>query len=294
MKFKTLVTHDNCADGLATAMVALDANPDLQVVFAQYNQPSLDALPVTDGMVFCDIAPPRARVREFVDAGAWVLDHHKHARDIVAEFGGNGRFADEDVDIGVSGATLAYRHLWKPRAGIEVVSKFVYLVATRDTWQTQRPEWEAAQDLHTLLMGLPRAYWLTPSGIERAMSSEMLGLGKMFRAQRAEQVGALCTRGIIQEDHGWAVFPASPALMSDAAETLRGMGHAVALGWFQVAKEGAVHTVCSLRSDGSVDVGALCKRFGGGGHSKAAGCTLSVSDPLDAVGMLMNAAREPA
>jgi phosphoesterase RecJ-like protein len=38
--------------------------------------------------------------------------------------------------------------------------------------------------------------------------------------------------------------------------------------------EGPEETRVSLRSRGSVDVSALCARFGGGGHPRAAGCTV--------------------
>jgi phosphoesterase RecJ-like protein len=37
----------------------------------------------------------------------------------------------------------------------------------------------------------------------------------------------------------------------------------------------------SMRSKGEVDIGAVAKEFGGGGHRNAAGC--SVSGPIDAL-----------
>lgn len=39
----------------------------------------------------------------------------------------------------------------------------------------------------------------------------------------------------------------------------------------------------SLRSNGSYDVAALCRKFDGGGHAKAAGCTLIASDIAEAM-----------
>jgi len=35
----------------------------------------------------------------------------------------------------------------------------------------------------------------------------------------------------------------------------------------------------SMRSKGEIDIGAVAKQFGGGGHKNAAGCT--VSGPID-------------
>ena len=38
----------------------------------------------------------------------------------------------------------------------------------------------------------------------------------------------------------------------------------------------------SVRTDGSVDASAICRRLGGGGHRGAAGCTFEITD-FDAV-----------
>lgn len=111
---KTVVSHENCADGLASAMIIKDVLPDAKVLFFQYGSPDLAALPAEAGMIFCDFSPPANRAQEFVDAGAIVLDHHKTAKDVVALFGALGVYADEKADPGVSGAVLAYREVWLP------------------------------------------------------------------------------------------------------------------------------------------------------------------------------------
>lgn len=296
-----LITHDNCADGLASAMIVKDALPHVEVVFAQHGTPSLEALAPSSGLLFCDIAPPRERAGAFVEAGAIVLDHHKHARDVVELFGDRGVFADETAQPGWSGATLAYLAVWFPMASESSspsVREFARLVGIRDTWQTKSPSWELANDLHTALMGMPRAYWLRPGGIGRALSNDSLELGQIWRAQRAETVAKICSVGTVclidPAGRQWAAFADSHRHTSDVAEVMRGRGVAVTCGWFQQVEDGAVRTVLSLRSDGgradALDVGALCKAFGGGGHSRAAGCRVGVSDPLVAVRRVMEAA----
>jgi hypothetical protein len=297
-----LITHDNCADGLASAMLVRDALPHVEVVFAQYNTPSLEQLPATAGLLFCDITPPRARAGEFVEAGAIVLDHHTHARDIVELFGERGVFADESDHPGVSGALLAFEHVrgdavvhrrWDRRG---VAAEFARLVGIRDTWQRDSPDWDHANDLHAALMGLPQAYWLRTDGrgISNAMSVDSFELGKMWRAKRAATVAEICGTGSLglvdPTGREWAVFPDARGHTSDVAEAGRLFGIPVTCGWFQTVAYGALKTVLSLRSDGTLDVGALCKRFGGGGHSRAAGCTLDESDPLVAVRRVMGEA----
>lgn len=110
----TIVTHANCMDGLASAMILLDVLPSAKIVFCQYNTPDYLNLPATPNMLFCDITPPRDRAAEFVTAGSIVLDHHKTAKDIVLMFGANGVFGDEIANPGISGAMLAYQQVWVP------------------------------------------------------------------------------------------------------------------------------------------------------------------------------------
>ncbi len=289
MTFKKLITHDNCADGLASAMIVRDAIPDIEVVFAQYGQPSLEALPAEEGLLFCDITPPRARVAEFVDAGATVLDHHKHARDIVEAFGSRGVFADELAEPGVSGALLALR-VWQKVFGESPcfsLRTFARWAGIRDTWQTGSLEWEAANDLHAVLMGVPREFWLRHGGVAKALGSDMLELGRLFREQRLSKARSLAESGCIlirgTDDRVWGTFPDPAAYTSDVAEALRDKGVALCCGWFQHVANGRLETVLSLRSDGSLDVGALATGFGGGGHSRAAGCRIDEGNAMAAV-----------
>jgi len=73
-KVTKLITHDSCADGLASAMIVKDALPAVEVVFAQYGTPSLEELEPSPGLLFCDLTPPRARAQAFADAGAICAD----------------------------------------------------------------------------------------------------------------------------------------------------------------------------------------------------------------------------
>lgn len=300
MKLTKLITHANCADGLATAMIVRDALPEIEIVFAQYGTPSLDDLPATTGLLFCDITPPRERIAEFVDAGAIVLDHHAGQRDIVEAFGVRGVFADEKTAPGVSGAMLAYEHVWRPLEcrNDPDVHQLARLTGIRDTWQRDSPSWELACDLQAALLGMPEQWWTGPGAISRALSDGALELGRMRRSERREKVERIARAGTLAlEDRAgrrWAAFPDGGALTSDVAEALRESGAAhVTCGWFQRvsdAKVGALETVLSLRSDGSLDVAALCRGFGGGGHTRAAGCRMPLESPLEAVRRLIEAA----
>lgn len=311
MLYDVLVTHDDCADGLASAMIVADACPGIEVVFAQHNTPSLTELEPRPRMLFCDIAPPRERAHLFVEAGATVLDHHRHARDIVELFGERGVFADEELEPGVSGALLAYREVWRPMRAKNLHARvdawhperakeihfFAQLVAIRDTWQRESAQWVNACALHSLLMAIPRDYWV--GHLYRVFDSDMEELGGILYKNRLAQVDKLIRDGafkLLDEDGGsrrrWALFPDSNHLVSDVAEKLRELRIAdVVCGWWQTMNDGELSTVLSLRSNGSLDVGALAKRFGGGGHTRAAGCAVKALDSMLAAESLFWAAQ---
>lgn len=113
----TVVVHDNCTDGLASAMILLDALPNATFRFVQYNSPEHLSLQAQPNMLFCDITPHASKVQDFKAVqNVWVLDHHKTAKSIVEQFGAKGIFADFDAEPGVSGAVLAWREVWLPIA----------------------------------------------------------------------------------------------------------------------------------------------------------------------------------
>jgi hypothetical protein len=130
-----------------------------------------------------------------------VLDHHASARPVVEAFGDRGIFADEVSQPGVSGATLAFEHVWRkivthPDTWPATIEDFAQLVGVRDTWQTQHPQWWRACDLQAVLLGLPRDYWMmNRDRIPDAVSPRLLELGEAFRAQHARKVQGVVEGG---------------------------------------------------------------------------------------------------
>jgi hypothetical protein len=72
---RTIVTHEGCPDGIASAILCHDALPQAEIVWLQYGTAKRRELPATEGMLFVDMTPEPSRNQEFVDAGAIVLDH---------------------------------------------------------------------------------------------------------------------------------------------------------------------------------------------------------------------------
>jgi hypothetical protein len=130
---KTIIVHDACPDGLASAIILKDAYAQRglypEIRFVQYGTEGREKLEPAPGMLFCDFSPyiPDIEVEEgkrkipdpeklkaWVDSGTIVLDHHAGAKNVVLAFGKNGVFADEKEHPGVSGAFLAYGLVWTP------------------------------------------------------------------------------------------------------------------------------------------------------------------------------------
>jgi len=295
---RTIVTHDSCADGTASAIILRDAfyDRDVPVRFLQYGSDAHRNLVPEPGMLFCDIVPPYDRAGEFVQAGALVLDHHKTARSVVEQFGEDGIFADEATEPGVCGAVLAYRHVWlplKPQLSLaapdeqyaikgQFAHDFATLAGIRDTWQRKDPRWDEACRQSSILSFIPNDQWLSKSLSELTWfwEKDYNWLGKLLQDKFAADVARMAAKGwAFTTEKGMKVLIIpSKGLTSDVAELLDDKVDLIAgFGYTFEPEIGYPQMILSTRSHTTFDCSALCKAFGGGGHSKAAGCSFPVN-----------------
>lgn len=274
---RTIVTHDNCADGIASALILHAALPDARIVFVQYGDARHRELPAEPGMLFCDMTPPAERAGEFAIAGALVLDHHKRQEDVVKAFGVRGRFADEKLNPGVSGAVLAFREVFLPMASGDLALgmredaalRLARLVGIRDTWQKDDPSFDRASAISEALRFIPfdRLLALDLCG----MTAYLESLGNVLVERKQASALDLAARAVrIYVDRlRIAVIP-STTLTSDVCELVDAD---LVAGFAYGADEGGqrVRLSWSLRSRAGVDVSAIAARHGGGGHTAAAG-----------------------
>lgn len=272
---KVIVTHENCPDGIASALLIARILPSTRVLFLSYGSAVHRDLPAKPGMLFCDLTPPRERVREFVAAGAICLDHHKKQEDIVRAFGARGVFADEQLEPGVSGAVLMLREVLVPLSspiGVPTsTERLARLVGIRDTWQKHHSDFELASQVSEALRVL------SFEGLcDRPLSDVLVAamdFGPILLERKlaaARDVAAQAVRiqaGALRV----AVIP-STTLTSDAAELIEDAD--VVAGFAYRADPGGtgLRLQWSLRSRTGVDVSAIAARHpGGGGHTAAAG-----------------------
>jgi len=164
---KRLITHANCPDGIASALIIKDALPDVEVLFVKHGTKEHRELRPDVPTLFCDFTPwtdvkKDAQWLMWIDAGTIVLDHHPTQRDVTTAFVEAGLGAYGENDRGECGAWLAYEHVWRPiKLGHgpfnphddgESVKRFAELAGVRDTWKKDDPRWQAACEQAEMLM----------------------------------------------------------------------------------------------------------------------------------------------
>lgn len=294
---KTVISHgNNCPDGVASAMVVADAYrallgtaplPEIRVVDHQSEEKA--NLEPAAGMLFVDISPSEEKAQAFIDVGTLVLDHHKKGSSVQAFVrAGLGVFGDEDRDPGVCGAVLAYEHVWKPlREGgqpapegasfptealaIEplIVREFSRLSGIRDTWQTRSPDWLKACKMAEALRFWPLEKLLELKPLEW---KPFIDLGQVLwdrKTRTVTKVSERVFRWTSPRGTRVAIFQ-GVKLSSDVAEAI-GSSTDLIVAYDIAYENGEFKLICSTRSRGAYDCGALALAYGGGGHTRAAG-----------------------
>jgi len=300
---KKIVTHAHCVDGFLSEHILRDTYPDAEFVSIAHG-PDLAALEPCEGMLFCDICPPRAKWQAFVDAGVCVLDHHATARGYF-DLGGEGVFASE---AGVSGAGLALRHrelcTGKSLEADIALLELVRLVGLYDTWVENHRDFGLACEAHCGLDLIMRSSvrFMSLGHLMRQLASigEACALMHAANLSRAEEIASDAMRVRVQTsdgplnlalvDEGYIGTPVLNLVGDFLSETdlivfssfdkMKSMSDGAATA------PGAAITFpprlrVSLRSRRNrVDCSQIAARLGGGGHAGAAGFT---SEPLSEV-----------
>jgi oligoribonuclease NrnB/cAMP/cGMP phosphodiesterase (DHH superfamily) len=278
---KIFITHANCPDGMASAMIARSVRADIPVLFMAHGSDEYKNLVAEPGMVFCDITPPAERADEFIQAGAIVLDHHKSAEELVKRFDSRSKFASEYNEPGVSGAMLAYRHFYNdgPENPADIVYQFAYLAGIRDTWQKNSPDWHKACQQSELLTFYPKDKWFLESGATdwHLYTTSMLSLAPVILEKKLDKAKSLLNKAYVYEMFNRKIAIISSTDTSDAADEAALLGVELIIGFGYAYEHDKLMMKVSMRSKSNIDVDVIAAANGGGGHSKAAGFTKLIS-----------------
>ena len=304
---KHLVTHANCPDGVAAALIVKDALPDVRVSFVQYNTKEHLALRPEPGTLFVDFTPHIPRFSDglidghelmtWVGAGAMVLDHHDKQRAITENFAVNGLGVFGENDRLECGAWLAYEHVWRPiKLGHgpfnphddgESVREFAELAAVRDTWKRSDPRFERARAQGEVLLfwGEEALEVGLSEMIEKSMSDEAEAFASLLLKKAVKTAGKA-----VEESYRFQTRRGTRVLMfqntkptTEAAELLDKEPPDIVAGFHYRIEEGKLRLTYSMRSHAGYDVGDFAKSHpGGGGHAQAAGFSVDQSAEIGA------------
>jgi hypothetical protein len=265
-----ILYHGGCPDGFGGAYAAWKKFGDsAEYIPLQHGKPAPEHLEGKD-LYFIDFCYPEPIMVELEKVGKsiTVLDHHEGARSVATTFPGI-------FDTKRSGATIAWSY-FHPEIPTPLLLEYVedgdlyvfklpssramlaYMYAQPfhfETWDTLREQLESDTARATIL--------------ER---------GKTYAEHFHILVEQIAQKATLVSFEGYECYLATAPHMfvSDVGNHLANMRPPLAL---ITSFRGDTLTV-SLRSDPSVDVSAIARKYGGNGHPQAAAFRLNWGDPL--------------
>lgn len=281
--------HKNCPDGWAAAYIASIKYPEAKLIPLDHGAPFDITQVYGKDVLMLDFS---LRTREDNDCVASqsrsfrILDHHKSAREVLEGV------PYATFDMKRSGAGLAWDYLFgedSPEACYDQGTNFeprpwwVGYVEDRDLWNWALPfSREVCAYLGTLEFTKEAWDVLDQPVFNKARATE-LGQGALAHinhyvreAVKQAQTGTL-------QGYKTAVLNVPYLNCSEVGHELS-KTHEVSLTWFE---RGDQVIQFSLRSIGEIDVSAIAKTFGGGGHKNAAGFQKSVEDGRELVDLIL-------
>lgn len=277
------IYHDNCMDGFTAAWAVWRARPNTVFYAAKYGQkPPLHLMNKQTEVAIVDFSYPADALREMaaVARSVLVLDHHKTAKEALAEFeqcppwatAQNVILVPDDVtvllDMERSGAgiTWDFFHPHEPRP------RLIRHVEDRDLWKF---ELASSKEIHEVLSVSETNFeaWNAIDADLRANPWSVIQTGATLLRKHRQLVDAAVRNHWMTALEGYSVpvVNAVPNLASDVGNDLA-IGHPFAIVYI----DGPDGRLVSLRSskNGGVDVSEIAKKYGGGGHKNAAGFKL--------------------
>ena len=284
---RSVVAHKDCHDGLAAAMMVRAVMPEIPVRFVQYNTREHEELSADPGLLFVDFSPPKARAVEFLRAESLVLDHHPSARVMLQPFVEAGLcvFADNAVEPGVSGAVLAFKHVFERLSESSFryqrnLARIARLAGIYDTWQRTSADWAAAAALREALLFWTPERWLDEV-TQGSDFDSLLAVGPELVAKIQRDALRAIARGCLEilPDGRRVLFVEGTHVKNDAPDLALGVDLVLAFRFEAAPDEKLIVSARSRAVDGreGFDCEALAVSRNGGGHRNAAGFSIPLA-----------------
>ncbi len=271
MKDIVVVYHKGCPDGFAGAWVAWTVLGDTAEYIPGVYQEDPPKELVGKTIYFIDFSyvPEVMRRLAGVNKKIVLLDHHATAQ------GNLAYAAPESVfQTNHSGAVIAW-HYFHPN---EAVPRFLQYIEDIDLWRWSLPRVRAA----AAFLDMQEFTLDTLTGLREHFDSDMefarlCDVGDIALEYKESLIRSTANGASLVSFEGYeALVVNASVLISEVASALYAKHPPLAIVWYE--DSGGVRV--SLRSDGSVDVSELAKRYGGGGHPRSSGFKLPLHKEL--------------
>lgn len=287
MNKSIVVYHKNCLDGFGAAFAAWKSGKVKEVIFCALDYSDRDSwmrewLPKLElnayDLYILDFSFSKDHTSQLIDLCnkfVW-LDHHKSAFEEhgLLEYFNNGEYyigGDETNTILLSpnlnsGAYLAWEYFHQEAH----VPPFIKFIDDRDRWKFLIPN---TKEFCLALSQLPQDFriWNESVWDWYDLVEKGLVIQEYYDTQLERSVAATKEYCNILGNEGLCCnLP--PLFASEAGNLLAKKSGTFGATWYKDSKG---NIKWSLRSIGDYDVAAIARQFGGGGHTNAAGFTLT-------------------
>lgn len=253
--------HKKCPDGFSGAWIAhkkFGENADYVPVSAGGLPPLFSGKEV----YMIDYVPPEESLKNVIvnNKSVIAIDHHASAQNLISLMPGSV------FNVKKSGSVLAWEYFF-PSQSVPMLLKYEQEV---DLWTWELPN-SNEMSLYIDLTDYSFKDWdkLADDIEDPIVRAEIIKQSALLVKDKDKQVREMLEEDIqLVEFEGMKIYAInSPVSVSILGNLLVKKRPPVGLIWAESKDKIRV----SLRSDGSVDVGILAKKYGGGGHKGAAG-----------------------
>ncbi|MES2225907.1 MAG: hypothetical protein V4480_03815 [Patescibacteria group bacterium] len=266
-----ILYHGNCPDGFGGAYAAWKKLGDS----AEYIPLSRDIEPPTgfEGahLYFVDFCYPKDIMDRYIAeaASVTVLDHHEGVEDVIISMPEYRYTSDH------SGAVISWKY-FHPESNVPMLLQYV---EQGDLYRSDLPDTESAL---AYLYTRPQTFFEWES-LEAQMEDPheretIIEHGRVYAEYKSIIVAQIMAQAELIEFEGYECY-----LASCSKQFVSPVGNKLSLKLPPIALIASVHTWgvrVSLRSDGTTDVSALARKYGGNGHPYAAAFSLLWGTPI--------------
>ncbi len=254
-----VIYHGQCRDGFCAAWVARRALAEAEFYPAAHGQTPPD---VAGREVYVlDFSYPRSTMDRMAEEAnsLTVIDHHKTAEEALR----GAPYATFDMNR--SGAGMAWDFFFPGRSRPWMVD----YVEDRDLWRYRLPD---SRSVNAYLSVLAFDFTVWDVEARDGDIDTATRLGAVVESKTGQYVREVAKNAYRTEFEGHQALVVN-APQVDISELLEHLAMAapISIGWWRRA-DGLISY--GLRSRGDVDVSAIAKKYGGGGHAQAAGFQL--------------------